>query len=112
MPDSIHFSPSLADAGALVEGVGDIAQAIWIILNTPKGSDPLRPLFGSDLWRYIDAPLPQAVPHIIRESWDAISAWEPRAVVEKIEVTPEAGRATLAVTWRPVDGAQTEVTRV
>jgi len=39
--------------GQVVEGVADINQCIGIILSTPKGSDPLRPTFACDLWRWI-----------------------------------------------------------
>lgn len=112
MTAALHWSPKLGTLDETVEGLEDIAQAIRIILETPKGSDPLRPLFGSDLWKYIDRPLPAVVPILIRESWDAIRAWEPRALVEKVRVIPAAGRAAIEVQWRPVGGVLTEVTRV
>ena len=108
----IHFSPKLGAPGELVSGVDDIAQCIRVILETPKGSDPLRPLFGSDHYKYLDRTLPAAVPNIVRESWDAIATWEPRAVVERIAVETESGHATIAVHWHPIDGVKTEVLRV
>jgi hypothetical protein len=36
-----------------VEGIEDIRQSIRIILETPQGSDPLRPEFGSNIYQYI-----------------------------------------------------------
>ena len=43
--------------GRVVMGVDDVDQCIAIILTTPKGTDVLRPTFGTDLWKYIDAPI-------------------------------------------------------
>lgn len=114
----IHWSPALAgrdvflEPDTVVSGVDDIAQCMRIILETPKGSDPLRPLFGSDVYLYIDRPLPSSVPNIVRDAWDAIATWEPRAVVERIQVTSENAHAIVDVYWHPVDGGQTEVLRV
>lgn len=64
--------------GAIVQGLGDVDQCIMIILNTPKGSDPLRPTFGCDIWQFIDAPLTLALPHLVREVTEALTIWEPR----------------------------------
>lgn len=108
----IHWSPKLGEHGAVVTGGADIAQAIRIILETPRGSDPLRPLFGSDVYLYVDRPLPQSVPHLVREAWDAIATWEPRAVVESVNVTWENAHAVIEVKWHPADGEKTEVLRV
>lgn len=108
----IHWSPKLGAAGELVTGVSDIAQCIRIILETPKGSDPLRPLFGSDHYKYLDRPLPAAVPLIVREAWDAIATWEPRAVVERIAMETAEARAVIVIYWHPADGEKTEVLRV
>jgi phage baseplate assembly protein W len=114
----IHWSPELAarevylEPGTIVSGVDDIAQCIRIILETPKGTDPLRPLFGSDHFLYLDRPLPAAVPQIVREAWDAIATWEPRAVLERITVETASAHAVLYVHWHPVDGEKTEVLRV
>ncbi len=112
MLQPIHFSPRLGAPGELVTGADDIAQCIRIILTTPQGSDPLRPLFGSGHFQYLDRPLPHAVPLLVREAWDAVAAWEPRAVVERIAVETEDGHATITVYWRPADGGKTEVLRV
>jgi len=74
-------SPSQASGsgiGSVVQGIDDVRQCIAIILNTPKGSDPLRPTFGADLWQYIDFPVNAAIPAIVREITDAITLWEPR----------------------------------
>jgi phage baseplate assembly protein W len=93
--------------GNVVQGLSDVNRCIRIILTTPKGSDPLRPTFGADVWRYIDAPINAAIPAIVREVTEAITRWEPRVTVVSIIATPVLGGDTqagahlnIAVTWR------------
>jgi phage baseplate assembly protein W len=93
--------------GNIVQGLSDVNQCIQIILTTPKGSDPLRPTFGADVWRYIDAPIDAAIPAIVREVTEAITRWEPRVTVISIIVRPVLGGDTQAgahlditVTWQ------------
>ncbi|WP_231643064.1 GPW/gp25 family protein [Ralstonia syzygii] len=74
---SVHWQPALKSYD-LVEAERDIDQAIRVILGTPKGSDPHRPDFGSNLQLYLDYPIDQAVQHLVRESVEAIRQWEPR----------------------------------
>ena len=103
--------------GNVVQGVADVNQCIQIILTTSKGSDPLRPTFGADVWRYIDAPIDAAIPAVVREVTEAILRWEPRVTLVAIKVTPilsgdaQAGaHLNIAVTWRlklSVNGART-----
>src|SRR5579859_6459693 len=103
--------------GSVVQGLSDVNQCIQIILTTPKGSDPLRPTFGADVWRYIDAPINTAIPAIVREVTEAILRWEPRVTLVSINVTPVLGgdaqagaHLNISVTWRlklTLLGAQT-----
>jgi len=103
--------------GNVVQGVADVNQCIQIILTTSKGSDPLRPTFGANVWRYIDSPIDAAIPAIVREVTEAILRWEPRVTLVAINVTPvPAGDAqagahlNIRVTWRlklSVSGAKT-----
>src|SRR5579863_5641990 len=93
--------------GNVVQGVADVNQCIQIILTTSKGSDPLRPTFGADVWRYIDAPINAAIPAIVREVTEAILRWEPRVTLVSINVTfvlggdAQAGaHLNILVTWR------------
>jgi hypothetical protein len=111
---SADWSMALDTAGApgsgignVVQGVADVNQCIQIILTTSKGSDPLRPTFGADVWRYIDAPIDAAIPAIVREVTEAILRWEPRVTLVAINVTPVVAGETQAgahlnirVTWR------------
>lgn len=108
---SIHWQPALRATGEVVEGVSDIDQAIRIILATPKGADPHRPDFGSDIHRYIDYPVDQAIPHLVRESVEAIRKWEPRCELVKVTPAIDQAHVTLRVAWRLADGVlrETEV---
>jgi phage baseplate assembly protein W len=75
---SADWSLKLGSVGDVVQGIADVEQCLGIIVTTPRGSDPLRPTFGADIWRYIDYPVDEALPSIVRELTGAITAWEPR----------------------------------
>lgn len=59
--DTRNWQVSMDDPAAIVEGVDDIVQSINIILTTIPGSDPLRPEFGSNVYQYLDKPLPSVL---------------------------------------------------
>jgi len=82
---SADRSLATANIGDVVEGIDDINQCIVIILSTKKGSDPFRPDFGSNIWEWIDRPLPLAVPNMKRAIFEAIGLWEQRVIVTKVE---------------------------
>lgn len=95
-----EWSVSLKAGGEIVEGLEDINQCIGIILITEKGSDPLRPEFGADIRRFIDRPVNQSVPNIIREVYDAISIWEPRAMLTSVTATVDISTVTIRINWK------------
>lgn len=68
--DTRNWQVSMDDPAAIVEGVDDIVQSINIILTTIPGSDPLRPEFGSNVYQYLDKPLPRC--------WEKSSTKRPR----------------------------------
>jgi uncharacterized protein len=89
--------------GNVVQGVADINQCLAIILATPKGSDPLRPTFACDLWRWIDAPISIARAAIVREIVQAITIWEPRVRVLSVLanlVTGTLANLSVTITWQ------------
>ena len=89
--------------GSVVQGLGDINQCIGIILATPFGSDPLRPTFACDLWRWIDAPITVARPHLVREIVEAITKWEPRVRVLSVVINLVGGTLSnlmITITWQ------------
>lgn len=94
------WSPKLGAIGEIVEELDDIGQCIGIILNTPKGSDPHRPLFGSDLYKYIDYPVNEAIPHIVREAIDAINLWETRIKIVKVAPVVDGANVRLQIEWK------------
>lgn len=99
-----HWQPALGTSGEVVQGLRDIDQAIRIILVTPKGSDPHRPEFGSDLHLYLDWPTHQVTPYLVRETIEAIRRWETRVSVVRVEVQLDAERIILRAIWRVADG--------
>ncbi|MDH4869802.1 GPW/gp25 family protein [Pseudomonas sp. BN515] len=108
---SAHWQPALGTPGEAVQGLRDIDQAIRIILTTPRGSDPHRPEFGSDLHLYIDYPTNRVTPHLVREAVEAIRRWETRVALVDVQVDIEEAHVRLRVRWRIADGViqQTEV---
>lgn len=110
---ALDWSPRLAEIGGVVEGVSDIDQAILIILSTPLRSDPLRPTFGWGGYDYLDLPPARAVPHLVRETWEAIRLWEPRVTL--IGVAPQALEGhhwQITVSWELVVNGQVGATQV
>lgn len=81
---SVDWQIKLNEAGSVVEGLDDIDQCITIILTSKKGSVPHRPEFGSDIWQYIDHPINEAIPNIIKETIDSIALWEPRVEITSV----------------------------
>lgn len=82
-----NYQLSAIGVGVIATGLEDIRQCIDFILRTIPGSDPLRPLFGSNIYKYIDAPVNTMIPNAKKEIFEAISLWEPRITV--ISITHE-----------------------
>lgn len=79
-----NWQLSAITPGEIVSGIEDIRQCIGTILTTTKGSDPMRPLFGSDIWKFIDTPVSTASANIAAEIIDALNKWETRIQIQKI----------------------------
>jgi len=107
-----HWQPLLGAHGEIVEGLDDIHQCIRIILLTPKGSDPHRPEFGSDLWHYVDHPVGEAVPHVVREGIEALARWEPRIEVVRLVPIEMVAHLHITVEWRIAGQGDLMVTEV
>ncbi|MDE4053303.1 GPW/gp25 family protein [Glaesserella parasuis] len=82
-----------------IQGEGDLHQCIINILSTRKGSDVLRPDFGSNHFEYIDQPFDIAVPNMVREIFVAIDKWEKRVVVQEVQISGEAPHFFFTVKW-------------
>lgn len=100
------WSPKLEEPGSVVENLDDINQCIKVILETPKGSRAHEPLFGCDVWQFLDQPLAEALPKIVNAVIEAVEEWESRAkLVSVVPVTTEvsAGKITLQLEWKLID---------
>ena len=92
--------------GNVVQGLADIDQCIRIICTTPLGTDPFRPTFGADVFKFLDLPITIVTAHVVRILTDAILQWEPRAKVLSISVSlvttgSQAGsQLQIAIAWQ------------
>jgi phage baseplate assembly protein W len=98
------FQLSTVGAGALAVGVEDVRQCIDIILRSIPGSDPMRPLFGCNAFKYVDKPIDVAVPNVKKEIYEALSLWEPR--IEVTSITHQlinTSQLDFTITYRIID---------
>lgn len=95
----IDWQLKLNDIGSVAEGVDDINQSIALILTTRKGSVPHRPMFGSNIYKYIDYPVNEAAPNIIREATDAITEWETRIKLTSVTTQINGSQITINLEW-------------
>lgn len=102
LPNVPYWQPALGELGQFVTGLDDLAQAIRIILATPKGSLPHRPDFGCSFLGVMDMPQGLATARIIREVMDSIAHYEPRVKVTKVQVDSSTyGFSAITVYWIP-----------
>jgi len=94
--------------------VDDVDQCLKIILGTPKGSDPFRPEFGSDLYKLVDVPVNIAYPQIVAETVTAISVWEKRIKIENISrsLNETGDKITIQIKWTLKDEEVQQTTEV
>ena len=81
-----NWQVSINDPNLIVEDAEDIAQCVWTILMTVRGTDPLRPQFGSGIWQFIDQPMTQAQPALVYEVFESLGRWEPRIRIDRVRV--------------------------
>ncbi|WP_310620878.1 phage baseplate protein [Flexibacterium corallicola] len=101
-----------ADWDRVAIGLEDLAQSLRIIVLTPKLSVPTEPEKFCDALSYIDRPPAEAVPGISKEIWDAITKWEERVVLERVDAEASGFahfRATIS--WYPVEAVEAELQR-
>jgi hypothetical protein len=86
------FPPRLDTRGQieLVHQEQDIEEAMRIILLTNRGERPMRPEFGSELYRLQFAPNDATTAGIAsRYVKEALSRWEPRIQVISVIAEPD-----------------------
>ena len=102
---------STLGVGAVVTGLGDVKQCIDFILRTRKGQDPFRPLFGSNIFDWVDKPITIARPNIAKEIIDALGMWEQRISVAKVRSdldTNDIAHLRFYITYNLVDQSVTD----
>jgi phage baseplate assembly protein W len=82
----------------------DINQCILIIANTQKGSDPINPLLGVDLMKWIDKPITDLVPGLISEITTQVGIFEKRATIKKISYTITESQVFFFINWTTTTG--------
>ena len=73
--------------GNLVDGIQDIHQSWYLILNTVKGSDPIRRNFGCSFFEYVDKPVSELGGEFIYKIISELEAYEKRATISKVSKT-------------------------
>lgn len=68
------------------------------------------PDIGSNIYKYIDYPVTEAKPNIIRETIDAISIWETRIEVNSVLVDIENEHLKIKVQWKLKSDTKTKGT--
>lgn len=103
---------SISGGGAIAEGLAAIRQCIDIIIRTTPGTDPLRPLFGCDVWQWVDQPPSIGIPNIKKAILDAIAIWEPRVTITTITHKLDVSHLYLDITYRLTDGTVSDLLSV
>lgn len=96
--------------GEFVTALNDIHQSITSLVLTPIRSVPIEPEKGCDYFPYIDKHTSIAIPNITRAVWDALTMWEPRIVVQNVEVVQtERAHFAVKILWRPTQSVLDEL---
>lgn len=100
------FPPRLDARGRieLAHQEQDVDEAIRIILLTNKGERPMRPEFGSELFRLAFAPNDAATAGLARRYVrESLARWEPRIEVVEVQAGPDeaySNRLRIAIQYR------------
>ena len=109
MTTTNHRHWQLSHDSTAMTDIDDIHRCIEIILTTKKGSDVLRPTFGSAHLDYLDAPTDILIPNVVREIHLAIQTWEKRAVIKDIYFAGTAPHLTMMIDWQVADSVKGEI---
>lgn len=73
-----------------VSGEQSVAEAVWIVLSTPKKSRIMQPTFGCGIHDYVFAPNSATTRAVIEnEVATALTKWEPRIDVLRVVATAQ-----------------------
>lgn len=94
---------SVLGAGNIEQGLDDIRQCLDLLLRTQKGADPLRPEFGTNIFRLIDSPVNIAIPNVKREIIQAVAMFEQRVEIVSISHILNVSHVIFDITYKVVD---------
>ena len=88
-----------AVSGKPLSDIAHLRQSIRDILLTPKGSRVMRPEYGSDIFKLVDAPMnSKTLLSIYAATVSALKAWEPRISVTRVYAdAAEPGMVSLVI---------------
>lgn len=96
----ISFPPRLGADGRIAwsDGESNVHEAIRVILLTRLEERVMLPRFGGGLDTFLFEPNTVATRHqIARRIEAALNLWEPRIVVESVDVVPDPGEQEAAI---------------
>lgn len=93
--------------GQIVQGVQAINQNIFIILSTTRGTNPLRPSFGSNIALYVDSPITTAVANIKYQIIESLTIWEPRIKIVIVQHKVSVNQLQFFITYTLAQQQQT-----
>ncbi len=96
---SAEWSLSTRGQGEVEQGFDDINQCIKLIVSTQRGTDPLRPDFGCDLWRFMDYGINTAAARMTNEILSALATWETRIEITNINFSTLEESVTFNILW-------------
>jgi phage baseplate assembly protein W len=81
---------------ALVSRERELEESIRLVLGTAPGERPMRPDFGCRVHDYVFAPADESTAGLIAyEVRASLLRWEPRIVVQDVQVAPDAKNPVL-----------------
>jgi phage baseplate assembly protein W len=85
--------------GQALGGMDHLKQSVKDILTTPLGTRVMRREYGSRLFDLIDAPMNSStIIDIVSATSEALAKWEPRILVERVQVDDANEIGNLALT--------------
>jgi len=100
---STSWQVSTTGAGYISEGLEDVRQCIDVLLRTQKGTDPLRPEFGSDIYQHIDKPVNSVVANVKRAIISALEMYEKRVSVVSVKHAVNVSTIDFFITYKLID---------
>lgn len=103
-----------AQTGRWIGGRDHLRQSMRDILTTPIGTRVMRRAYGSRLFDLVDAPVNRrTLAAIYQASAGALETWEPRLVLERVQVTTVSpGSVALVASGRTSAGAASATAEV